>query len=421
MRGRKMLNFRRVARLTAAAAAGMAVAMTSACGNGADDGSDPVTDGNGDSAATEADADSGATYKIALLNSSGGAFAAGNQGAVDGAQFAVERINAEGGINGHEIELITGDLQGEPGNAATMIPRLADQNVIAIVGPAASGEVEAGYTLANGIGIPGISPGAARPGVVESARPYGWTMAQPDTETTTPVLTQVIADGGYERGAIIGDRVNPATAQQLPLLTQLFEDTGVELVANQEFSSGDSSFASQVTAIGASNPDVIALAAGPEDAGRIAREIRSQGLDIQLIGTAGLQSGGPSYVAAGGEDTEGTIAAAQYDADNEDEPAAGLLQEARDEKGFDEVGLNFAYGFDAIGMIAQIIEEKGISPDADPAEARDAINEGIQSLEGYEGMAGVTSFREDGTGNRPSLLSVVREGHFVVEGEVSGD
>ena len=253
---------------------------------------------------------------------------------------------------------------------------------------------------------------------LEAARPFGWSLAQADVEVTTPVLAKAIADNGFKTAAIIGDSVNATTAQ-VPMFEGLFAQTGVDLVEKQEFSTGDSSFASQVTAIKAADPDAIALAAGPDDAGRIATEIRSQGITVPLLGSSGLQSGGAAYIAAGGDSTEGTLSAAQYDAANTETPAADLLATAQDDTDLEEIPLNFAYGFDAMNMVAQIIEDEGIEPGDDIAGSRKTINEGLESLGEYQGMAGTTSFADGGTGIRPHLLAVVEKGVFVMKEEVN--
>jgi ABC-type branched-subunit amino acid transport system substrate-binding protein len=79
------------------------------------------------------------------------------------------------------------------------------------------------------------------------------------------------------------------------------------------------------------------------------------------------------------------------------------------------VTLNFAYGFDAFNIIAKIIKEKGIKPGDDPAKSRTSIEEALNNLGTYEGMAGKTQFTSQGTAERPQLLSIMQGGQFIVE------
>ncbi|WP_219415302.1 ABC transporter substrate-binding protein [Pseudonocardia nigra] len=350
---------------TGPAIAGLAVAALALAACGAE-------------SAGEGGGESGGAYPIGLVTSSAGPFANNSDTMQAGAEYAVQLINDAGGINGSPIELITVDGQNDPTNLATLIPELAAQDgVYAIIGPVDSAGCEIACATANQLQVPIISPGAARPGVLANSRPYGFTLAQPDAANSIPVLTRIIEEQGVQTAAIITDEANATTKAQADLFTQVFEQTGVEVVERQTFTSGDSSFASQITAINAANPDVLALAAGPDDAGRIAREARSQGMDALFLGTDALQSGGAAYVAAGGEATEGTLAAAQYDPHSQNPEALKLLEQAQADTGMAEIPLNFAYAFDAVNMVADIIEQQDLPPGSeDIQQSRMAIQEG---------------------------------------------
>ncbi|GLY88863.1 ABC transporter substrate-binding protein [Actinoallomurus iriomotensis] len=367
-----------------------------ACGSGGTSGSD--------------------TYKIGLIDNSGGAFASNNKTAIAGAEYAVKQINDAGGINGKKVQITsTVDDQGEVKNGTTLVPKLAQQNVMAIVGPVDSGATEIAYAIAKQLKIPAVSPGAGRPGVMDSSRPFGFTLAEADADVSTPALEQIVKDQGIKTAAIIGDNVTATTKTQIPLFEGVFKNTGVQIVSRTSFKTGDSSFASQVTQMASAKPDVIALAAGPDDAGRIAREIKSQGLHVKLLGTSALQSGGAAYVKAGGDATDGTFSAAQYDPTNPDEPAKGLLAGAQKASGQAEIPLNYAYAYDAVNMIVQVIKEKGIKPGDNVATARAAIQKGLAALKTYDGMAGKTTFKQDGTGDRPTLVAVLKNGEFQIQ------
>lgn len=372
---------------------------------------------SGCSGDSNAGSDSG-TFKIGLVDSSAGPYASSSADFVAGVKYAVEEINGDGGINGHQIELVQGDLQGDPANGSTLVPKLLDQDIVAMLGPATSGEAEIAFAISNKFKVPSISA-AGREGVLEGARPFGWTLTQPDSEVTPEVLGHYIAEEGVQTAAIIGDSVNTTTAAQVPAFHELFDNTGVKVVEEQEFSSGDSSFAAQVTAIKAAKPDVIALAAGPDDAGRIATEIRSQGLTVPLLGTAGLQSAAATYIAAGGDATEGTVTASEYDADAAEDPQASLQAQARKDLGLDAVPWNIATGYDAVNLVAMILEEQEIDPTDDVNESREAINEGLTDLGDYEGMSGPLSFSEGGYAQRMHFLTIIEDGAFKIKQTVS--
>lgn len=375
-------------------AASLALAACGGDGAGSGGGSDP--------------------YRIGLVTSSAGPFASNAKTMEAGAEYAVKLLNEAGGVGGTEVELVKVDSQNNPTTTATLIPQLAaKEKVLAIVGPVDSAGCEVACAAANKLKVPIVSPGAARPGVLENSRPYGFTIAQPDAANSTPVLTKIIEEKELKRAAIISDEANATTKAQADLFRDVFAATGVQVVETATFKSGDSSFASQVTSLASAEPDMLALAAGPADAGRIAREVRSQNQTFTLVGTGALQSGGAAYVAAGGKATEGTLAAAQYDPHSANPTAKALLEKAQAATGKTDIPLNFAYAFDAVNMIAKAIEEKGVQSDA-VEKGRVAIQEGLNALRNYEGMAGATTFK-DGIAQRPQLRAVVRDGKFVID------
>jgi branched-chain amino acid transport system substrate-binding protein len=390
------------------AIAGVAVVALalSACGS-SDDGGE---DGDGTGA-------TGGTYKLGLITSSSGPFASNSKVMQSGAEYAVKLANDAGGINGAKVELVTVDGQNNPTSLATLIPELATkEQVYAMIGPVDSAGCEIACAAANKLKIPIISPGAARPGVLENSRPYGFSLAEPDAANSTDVLTKLIQDEGYKTAAIITDDANATTKAQADLFRDVFSKTGVTVSTTVTFKSGDSSFASQITSVVGAAPDVLAMAAGPDDAGRIAKEARSQNLRSVLLGTGALQSGGAAYVAAGGEATEGTFAAAQYDPHSTNATAKQLLEKAQADTGQAEIPLNFAYAFDAVNMVLDIIKDKGIKPGAKQvAQDRVTIQEALNDITEYTGMADTTSFNDDGTAVRPKLRAVVKGGKFVID------
>src|SRR6202012_173430 len=77
-----------------------------------------------------------------------------------GVQLAVDEINAAGGIDGRQIELITRDTQSEPTKAVTGAAELAPgQKVSVVIGPVNSGESLAVVPVLGRANMPQVHPG----------------------------------------------------------------------------------------------------------------------------------------------------------------------------------------------------------------------------------------------------------------------
>ena len=84
------------------------------------------------------------TIKIGVNYELSGEVATYGQSSVEGIELAVEQLNAAGGINGKEIQLIKYDNKSEPSEATALGKRLMTQDkVLAILGPATSGSFKA--------------------------------------------------------------------------------------------------------------------------------------------------------------------------------------------------------------------------------------------------------------------------------------
>jgi branched-chain amino acid transport system substrate-binding protein len=105
--------------------------------------------------ATTASAES--PIRIGWLSSLTGALSSAAIAENQGVQFAVEEINAAGGINGRKLELITRDTGGEPTKAVNYAKQLVFvDKVDFIIGPVNSGESLATVPIVARAGIPNI-------------------------------------------------------------------------------------------------------------------------------------------------------------------------------------------------------------------------------------------------------------------------
>lgn len=83
------------------------------------------------------------------------------EGIVQGATLAAEELNAAGGIDGQQVRIISEDSEGNPDGAVTVVQRLLDSDIDAMVGGFLTGEVLAIVDLVADAQIPYVNPGAS--------------------------------------------------------------------------------------------------------------------------------------------------------------------------------------------------------------------------------------------------------------------
>ena len=95
--------------------------------------------------------------------------AADGESALNGAQLAVEQVNAAGGINGDMLELVVYDDQASPKEAVPIAQKLIEKDgVVAAVSGSYSGSTRAAAGIFQEAGVPYISAYAIHPDITRA-------------------------------------------------------------------------------------------------------------------------------------------------------------------------------------------------------------------------------------------------------------
>ena len=124
---KKMISRRNF--LTAAGVVAAAGVLT-ACGGSS---SSTAASSTAASAAGSAAA-SGDTIKIGVMGPLTGNVSVYGQAVVNGASLYLKQVNANGGINGKQIEILTEDEQGDATQAVNCFTKMVDEGITALVG-----------------------------------------------------------------------------------------------------------------------------------------------------------------------------------------------------------------------------------------------------------------------------------------------
>ena len=83
---------------------------------------------------TAASAASGDTIKIGVMGPLTGDASVYGKAVVNGATLYLKQVNANGGINGKQIEILTEDEQGDATQAVNCFTKMVDEGITALVG-----------------------------------------------------------------------------------------------------------------------------------------------------------------------------------------------------------------------------------------------------------------------------------------------
>jgi branched-chain amino acid transport system substrate-binding protein len=331
-------------------------------------------------------AQGGTPIKIGHINPVTGASTAAGKDQRQSAEVAVEQINAAGGVKGRPLQLVEVDDQSTaPGAVAALQRLLADPEVVGIVGPIFSGQIQAmlpaitqgGRPVMTGAGVYGLTRSGSR--WLFRCRPHDGISAQVHARF-------VVEDLKLRKPAIIHS-ADAFGSGGRDLVAQALTALGAEPVLVQAHEPRATDYTAQLTALKQSGADVlITYMSYAPDVGALARQLRQQGLTLPWVGSASVATGQARQV--GGEALHGTYAVADFHPEANPQ-ARAFVAAYRAKYGTEPILPGWPY--DAVTILAEAIKR---APDLKPESLRAAI----LSLKAFPGVEGEYTFDENGDG-----------------------
>jgi branched-chain amino acid transport system substrate-binding protein len=268
--------------LLLALALGLAV-LAAGCG-GDDEEGEGAEAGQG---ATTAE-DAGAVEcggKIGIMGPFTGDVAAIGQEQLNWAKFAIEKYNDE---NGTTFELVEGDTQLDPAQASTVAQRwVSDESILAVVGPAASQEVEAVGPLFDRAKIGFVSASATREDLTAGKYPTFFRVV-PHDGVQGPTDAEFMAEELGAKKVMIVDNQTSYSTGLSDAVEKRLEELDVE-VDRQSATTRQTDFSALVSRI--SDHDAVFLPLQvAANAQNFAQQVREQGKDVEIVGSDGVFS-----------------------------------------------------------------------------------------------------------------------------------
>ena len=276
-------------------------------------------------------------------------------------EMAVAEINAAGGINGKQLELIVEDSKCGAQDAITAYNKLTDVDGVKIIlGTSCSGAMLGAAPLAEEDGVVLFSASATSPDI-ENAGDYIFRTAINDAKLGVDAGNTMWADG-VRTLATINESTDYAEGVQ-KTSTEQFVKLGGTVVAEEKYSTDVTDFRTQLTKLFAENPDAVLLAAQSEFSGgtilKQARELGYTGTfysEVVPTGTTALEIAGESATG---------LKAIIPSPDLETQKGKEFLENFRTRYGYVTLPWFIGSAYDTVHIAAQCLEQTGDDQDAD--------------------------------------------------------
>ena len=334
-------------------------------------------------------------------------------------KLAIEDINAKGGVNGSLFQLEVGDAQADPAQSVTLFRKFEGEGYFGVVGPLTGTQWETVSALANQINMPSISVNATKPGI--TIKP--WTLRlHPADDTLMPdgVKDFLKAYPKVKKVVIVADVREASSKASADAYLALAKQNGLEVLETVEFSSRATDLSAAVIQIKGVNPDAIFSAAFPPQAMLLAKDMNTQGVKVPVLNTSILWAG--PFINMVGELGRNwhVIGFSTNDASPEgySDPVLyssivkRILAKADPTLGVPPNMSNWAMGYDAIMLYADIMKRNGIDGKTDPKKAREIIKNEFAKLKTFSGVFKY-NMRETGDSNVPATVLIADVDHKV--------
>ncbi|WP_319243424.1 ABC transporter substrate-binding protein [uncultured Propionivibrio sp.] len=299
-----------------------------------------------------------------------------------GAEVAVEKINAAGGIKGDKIKLITADTKGNVQEAIKAFTRLIDhEKSVVVLGPPVSNIGLAIAPIANEKKIPVIGSFIdPRVTVQENGE------AQPSMfliQPTSVQFAEIIASYaneklGYKKFAVLYDQSNAFAVSMYKPFKAYIEKRGGTIVAEETFTKADKDYRAQLNKIKASGAEALYVPNYTQDLVITVKQAKQIGMTMPMF--SGLDAAPPFATLVGDPDAADNMFFANNFSDKE--PQLTEVRNAYKAK-FNEEPINKAYlGYDKVTVIAKAVELGG-------GATGPQIIAGLSQIKNVQGTTGV--------------------------------
>ena len=347
----------------------------------------------------------GNTVKVGLVASLSGENKPWGDDSKEGAQMAVDEINAKGGIDGKKVELLIQDDASTPEGAKTAAEKLLAQGVVELIG-----EVSSSITIqiANSAfekNVPVVDIGGTKTTLTDIGSNV-FRVCYTDAFQGPVMATFAYDELGLRNVALMTDNQQAYSQGLSASFKEQFEKLGGKIVDEEKYNTPDTQFGGQLNSMKAKNPDGVFMSGYFTQVGPIAQQARAAGIRAKFLGGDGWDS--PTLLDSGGSAIIGGYMCNHYN-NQEDRPEVKeFLKKWKGAHGGKEPGTTMAaLGYDATALGLDAIK-RSKTPDSA------GIIAALDETEGFPGVSGEITLK--GNAGNPTKQALVVEIRPLSEG-----
>lgn len=321
----------------------------------------------------------------------------------NGCQIAIDEINAAGGVNGKQLELLFEDDVCDEEKSISAYNKLMDSGINVLVGAVTSGCSIAVSEVSVSDNILQITPSGSAMDCTKHPNAFRICFTDP---LQGEIMAQYIADKGFKNPAIIYDVASDYSKGIHDSFIAKAAEVGLTIAADESFTSGDVDFKTQLTKIKSSNADCLFLPIYYTEVGYISEQAPTVGVELPYFGCDGWD-GVINQLNGNTANIEGATFLTPFVATSTNEKVQSFVKayEAKFKATPDQFA---ADGYDAIYAVKAAVEA------ANGDLSGDALIAAMTQIN-VAGITGDMSFTAEGEPNKSARVAVISNGQYTAE------
>jgi branched-chain amino acid transport system substrate-binding protein len=331
---------------------------------------------------------------------------------IQAVRWAVDDINAKGGVNGRKLEAVIADHQAKPEVGIAVVNKFIAVDKVPVFVVAFSNVVKAVAPSANREKVLMLSVGANSPEVKHLGE-YVYTMFPLADIDMKALGSYLVNKRGKKRAAVL--YVNHETGiGGAKVFAQSFKDAGGEVVLNESYEETRSDFTGLVLKVRSANPDIVHIHSNISDFTNIAAQMRQLGLTMQV--TSFQTAFNPKMIQELGPGAEGILVTAMAPSAEDNPNVATYLDRWQKEFHREPIGLPYTQYFHDAPYIVAALYKKLL--DENLPLTGDNMRKALIEIKSFPlPLTTNITFNDDHSVNALTYFWEVKNGKFVVVGK----
>ena len=352
------------------------------------------------------------TFKIGVIGPMTGDYAQYGLGVYHAAQVAAEEINANGGFNGYNVEILdAGDDQGDPEKAVNAYNDLLDKGMQMLCGTVTSGScIAVGAEAAESTFL--FTPsGTALDCITAGSNEFRMCFTDPAQGTKS---AEFIGEHKLAtKVAVLYDSMADYNSGVHDAFVAAAEENGLEVVADEAYTTDNNTdYSVQLKKIKDSAAELLFLPNYYSDNALILQQAHDAGMDdIKKFGVDGMDG----ILGVENFDTslaEGVMLLTPFSVTSEDEKSKAFV-EAYEAANKNEVPNQFAAdAYDVLFAMQLAANDAAITPDMSNEDISAAMSASMLNIE-LDGLTGKAKWSEDGECDKEPKAFEIKDGAYV--------